>query len=63
MVKLKKGQKFVRKIDRRTGVVIDCIEFTISIFAPPREHGKDHCHVRSKTSRKVRGKELHNGES
>jgi len=31
-------------------------EVTVSVFPPPREHGKAHCHVRAKKSRKVKGK-------
>lgn len=56
MAKMKKDQKPLRNDGRDTGVIIDCDEVTISVFPPPREHGKAHCHVRSKKSRKVKGK-------
>lgn len=56
VAKIKKGQNPIRKEGRDTGVVIDCDEITISVFPPPREHGKAHCHVRAKKSRKVKGK-------
>jgi hypothetical protein len=57
MVKnIKKNQASDLKTHKNMGVVIDCDEITISVFPPPREHGKPHCHVRSKKSRKVKGK-------
>lgn len=56
MVKIKKKQNPTRNKGRDTGVIIDCDEITISVFPPPREHGKAHCHVRAKKSRKVKGK-------
>lgn len=57
--KLKKEQNPQRNDTRDVGVVIDCDEIAISVFPPPREHGKPHCHVTSKKSRKVKG---HNSE-
>jgi len=54
--KLSKNQGPTRNLSRSVGVIIDCDELTISIFPPPREHGKAHCHVRSKKSRKTKGK-------
>lgn len=56
MVKLRKGQNPIRKDGRKVGVIIDCEEITISVFPPPREHGKPHCHVRSKMTRKTKSK-------
>jgi len=56
MVKIKKSQNPIRFDNRYAGIVIDCDEITISIFAPPREHGKAHCHVRARKSKKVKGK-------
>lgn len=56
VAKIKKGQNPKRNEGRDTGVIIDCDEITISVFPPPREHGKAHCHVRAKKSRKVKGK-------
>lgn len=53
--KLKKEQDPQKNEERDVGVIIDCKEITISIFPPPREHGKPHCHVTSKKSRKVKG--------
>lgn len=53
--KLKKEQNPRRNEERDVGVIIDCDEIAISVFPPPREHGKSHCHVRSKKSRKVKG--------
>ena len=53
--KLKKEQGTRRNQKRDIGVIIDCEEITISVFPPPREHGKAHCHVTSKKSYKVKG--------
>lgn len=53
--KLKKEQGPKRNDERDTGVIIDCDEITISVFPPPREHGRQHCHVTSKKFRKVKG--------
>lgn len=50
-----KNQRTKRNLDRNVGVVIDCDEITISIYPPPREHGRAHCHVRSKKSIKTKG--------
>ncbi len=57
--KISKRQNPVRYEQRATGVIIDCDQIEISIFPPPREHGKPHCHVRSKTALKVNGKEVY----
>lgn len=40
MAKIKKNQNSKRNEGRDTGVIIDCDEITISVFPPPREHGK-----------------------
>ncbi len=56
MIKLSKSQNPCKK-DRSVGIIIDCDEISISIFPPPREHGRPHCHVRSKKVRKVGGRE------
>jgi len=56
--KLKKNQSPQLKLGKRSGVVIECEELIISVFAPPREHGKAHCHVRSKRAYKASGKGL-----
>lgn len=53
--KIAKDQKPKRKIGRTVGALIDCLDVVISIFPPPREHGKAHCHVTSKRSRKANG--------
>lgn len=53
---LKKEQSPKRRPNRSIGVVIDCEEVMISVFPPPREHGKPHCHVRSKIPLKARGR-------
>ena len=53
--KIKRVQDPQRNNERDVGVIIDCEEIVISIFPPPREHGKAHCHVTSKKSRKVKG--------
>ena len=53
--KIAKDQKPRRNIGRTVGAVIDCLDVVVSLFPPPREHGKAHCHVTSKTSRKVKG--------
>jgi hypothetical protein len=52
---VRKNQRTKRNLDRNVGVVIDCDEITISIYPPPREHGRAHCHVRSKKSIKTKG--------
>jgi hypothetical protein len=54
--KLNKEQNPRRKDERDVGVIIDCNEIAISVFPPPREHGKPHCHVTSKKSRKIKSK-------
>ncbi len=54
--KLKKEQGPRRNEERDVGTIIDCDEISISIFPPPREHGKPHCHVTSKKSCKVRNR-------
>lgn len=54
--KLRKEQKPTRNDERDVGVIIDCDEISISIFPPPREHGKAHCHVTSKRPVKTKGK-------
>jgi hypothetical protein len=56
MAKIKKEQNPTRNEDRESGAVIECDEFVILVYPPPREHGKAHCHVRSKLSRKAKGK-------
>lgn len=53
--KLKKVQNPRTNSKRSVGVIIDCDEISVSVFPPPREHGKPHCHVTSKKSRKVKG--------
>ncbi len=56
MVKtLKKNQNPQKNKKRSIGVIIDCDEIAISVFPPPREHGKPHCHVTSKKIFKVKG--------
>jgi hypothetical protein len=57
--KIGKRQNPVRYEERKTGVIIDCDEIEISIFPPPREHGKPHCHVTSKIALKINGKEVY----
>lgn len=57
--KIGKRQNPVRYVERETGEIIDCDEVEISIFPPPREHGKPHCHVTSKIALKVNGKEVY----
>ena len=54
--KLRKEQNPRTNRNRKVGIIIDCEEIAISVFPPPREHGEPHCHVISKTSRKVKGK-------
>lgn len=54
--KLSKDQNPERKNRRDFGVIIDCYEISISVFPPPREHGKPHCHVTSKKSCKIRSR-------
>ena len=54
--KLNKEQNPRRNEERDVGVIIDCDEIAISVFPPPREHGKPHCHVTSKMSRKVKNR-------
>lgn len=53
-----KRQGPVKFEQRETGVIIDCDEIQISVFPPPREHGKPHCHVKSKIALKVIGTEV-----
>lgn len=56
--KLKKDQDPQIRRDREVGIIIDCDEIVISVYPPPREHGKPHCHVISKKSCKVKGLKL-----
>lgn|GEM_PF-1164724 len=56
--KLKKEQRPKIKNEKVVGVIIDCDEIVISVYPPPREHGKPHCHVISKKSCKVKGQKL-----
>lgn len=56
--KLNKNQIPQLLLKKKSGVVIECEEIVIAVFAPPREHGKAHCHVRSKKAYKLSGRKL-----
>lgn len=56
--KLSKNQVPQLLLNKKSGVVIESEEIVIAVFAPPREHGKAHCHVRSKRAYRVSGRKL-----
>ena len=56
--KLSKNQSPQINRGKTSGTVIECEEIVILIYAPPREHGKAHCHVRSKRAYKMSGQKV-----